>query len=289
MSLIENIRQVILSPGSMFLAEPAFLLYDEVREPKSYLAIIKAIGGGAHALTEISERAFIPSTSVSFYLNGLKDLRLVERRLPVMQRKGQLAHSRSGRYHLSDPYLRFYFQFLEPLLSSSPFDPDRAVDAIRQNLRAFVGSTAFEELSRRWISVLGKAGKLPFVPDVVGSHWSSRVQVDVVAINWETREILFGECKWAADWVDRQTVRELVERKAPLALRDLPEQGEGWKVHYALFARSGFTPAAAAEMKRHQGLLVYLLDLDGLLGRERVRFLATHSIKMMRFSLRLRT
>ena len=158
LSLIENIRQVILSPGSMFLAEPAFLLYDEVREPKSYLAIIKAIGGGAHALTEIGERAFIPSTSVSFYLNGLKDLRLVERRLPVMQRKGQLAHSRSGRYHLSDPYLRFYFQFLEPLLSSSPFDPDRVVDAIRQNLRAFVGSTAFEELAHDGYRFWAKPG-----------------------------------------------------------------------------------------------------------------------------------
>ena len=48
LDLIDNIRQTILSPGSMFLAEPAFLLYDEVREPNSYLSILKAIGGGAH-------------------------------------------------------------------------------------------------------------------------------------------------------------------------------------------------------------------------------------------------
>lgn len=52
LDLIGNIRQVILNPGSMFLAEPAFLLYDEVREPNSYLAILKAIGSGAHTLTE---------------------------------------------------------------------------------------------------------------------------------------------------------------------------------------------------------------------------------------------
>ena len=89
LDLISNIRQVMLNPGSMFLAEPAFLLYDEVREPNSYLAILKAIGSGAHTLTEISDRAFIPSTSVNFYLNTLQELRLVERRLPVTQHKDE--------------------------------------------------------------------------------------------------------------------------------------------------------------------------------------------------------
>ena len=64
--LIGNIRQVILNPGSMFLAEPAFLMYDEVREPSSYLAILKAMGSGAHTLTEISEKSFVPTTSVKF-------------------------------------------------------------------------------------------------------------------------------------------------------------------------------------------------------------------------------
>ncbi len=66
LALVDNIRQVMLDAGSMFLAEPAFLLYDEVRDPNNYLAILKAIGGGAHTLTEISERAFIPSTSANF-------------------------------------------------------------------------------------------------------------------------------------------------------------------------------------------------------------------------------
>ncbi|KAA3664093.1 MAG: hypothetical protein DWQ04_07480 [Chloroflexi bacterium] len=35
-----------------------------------------------------------------------------------------------------------------------------------------------------------------FVPESVGSHWSRRVQVDVVALNWQTRWFLIGECKW---------------------------------------------------------------------------------------------
>lgn len=248
LDLIDNIRQVILNPGSMFLAEPAFLLYDEVREPSSYMAILKAIGSGAHSVTEISERAFIPTASVNFYLNTLQELRLVERRLPVTQTRAKQLRSRSGRYHLSDPYFRFYFQFLEPFISSSPLDPDQVIEAIRRNLRAFVGATAFEQLARSWVRVQGKARLLPFMPDSVGSHWSSRVQVDVVALNWQTHDILLGECKWGTDRVDRQIVQELIGRKTPLVLRDLPDQGRDWNVHHILFARKGFTPAAVTEM-----------------------------------------
>jgi AAA+ ATPase superfamily predicted ATPase len=190
LDLIGNIRQTILSPGSMFLTEPAFLLYDEVREPNSYLSILKAIGGGAHTLTEIGERAFIPSTSVTFYLNTLQELHLVERRLPVTQ--PERGRSRSGRYRLGDPYFRFYFQFLEPFLSTSPLNPEQIIEAVRRNLRVFVGVSAFEELAREWVQVQGKAGKLPFAPDAIGSHWSSQVQVDI----GKTHKILLGECKW---------------------------------------------------------------------------------------------
>jgi AAA+ ATPase superfamily predicted ATPase len=259
--LVSNIRQVMLNPGSMFLAEPAFLLYDEVREPNSYLAILKAIGSGAHTLTEISERAFIPSTSVNFYLNTLQELRLVERRLPVTLPKAQRARSHRGRY------FRFYFQFLEPFLSASPLDSEGVIESVRRNLRAFVGATAFEELARGWVWAQGRAGRLPFSPQEVGSHWSGRVQVDVVALDWSTHEILLGECKWSMDRIDRQVLRELVEKKTPLVLRDLPENGDGWQVHYALFARRGFTPAAVAEMKRLQGLLVDLNTIEADLSQ----------------------
>lgn len=267
LDLVGNLRQVILHPGSMFLAEPAFLLYEEVREPSSYLAVLKAIGSGAHTLTEIGERAFIPSTSLTFYLNTLQELHVVERRLPITQPKTQRARSRSGRYHLSDAYFRFYFQFLEPFLSASPMDPEQVIEAVRRNLRAFVGATAFEELARLWVIAQARAGQLPFAPEEVGSHWSSRVQVDVVAVNWKTHDILLGECKWGMDRVSRQVVRELVERKTPLVLRDLPKGGAGWQAHYVLFARRGFTPAAAAEMQRFQGILVDLDMIDATLGQ----------------------
>ncbi len=266
--LENNIRKVILNPGGMFLAEPSFLLYDEVRELNHYLAVLKAIGKGAHTLDEISTQCFLPTTSANAYLATLQELYLVERRLPVTVPPRLRAKSRSGRYHLSDPYFRFYFRFLAPHLDNPPVKPDQVLIGVRANLRAFVGATAFEELARQWIWAQGKAGQLPFMPDSIGSHWSRRVQVDVVALNWQTHDILLGECKWGADRVDRQVVRELIKEKTPLVLKDLPEAGVGWKVHYALFGRKGFTPAAREEMDQFSGLLVDLKALDSLLGHE---------------------
>ena len=64
-------------------------------------------------------------------------------------------------------------------------------------------------------------------PEVIGSHWSRQVQADVVAINRSARTVLIGECKWGTDAVDRQTVRDLIERTIPLTVADLPDKGAG--------------------------------------------------------------
>jgi len=266
-SLSDNIRHVILSPGSMWVAEPAFLLYDEVREPGTHLAILKAIGLGAHTLSGISDAALVSTAHLSAYLARLQELRLVERRLPITIPPAERRRARSGRYHLVDPYFRFYFRFIAPYQDELAYHPEKGLPRIREGLRAFVGLTAFEELSRQWVTEMGRAGELPFASQEVGSHWSRDAQVDVVAVNWAERDILLGECKWGADAVDRATVRELIETKAPKVLRELPGNGAGWRVFYALFARSEFTEAARAEAGRAGAWLVDAVALDAALSR----------------------
>jgi AAA+ ATPase superfamily predicted ATPase len=266
-SLSDNIRDVILAPGSMFVAEPTFLLYDEIREPGTHLAILKAIGAGNHTLAEISDAALVSKAHLSAYLARLQELRLVERRLPVTVSPERRRLARSGRYHLRDPYFRFYFRFLTPYQDELTYRPEQVLPRIREGLRAFVGMTAFEELARQWVTERGRAGKLPFEVREVGSHWSRREQVDVVAINWTDHAILLGEAKWGTDAVGRSVVRDLVEAKAPRVLKGLPGEGEGWRVHYAFFARAGFTDAARLEGESIGAELVDLERLDADLGQ----------------------
>jgi hypothetical protein len=173
-----------------------------------------------------------------------------------------LRRSRKGRYHLSDPYFRFYFRFLAPYHDVLTFDPDRILSQIEEGLRAFVGQTSFEEISREWVAVQGKKGALPFKPEVIGSHWSASAQVDVIAINWHEKHILLGECKWGAGGVNRQIVRDLIETKPLKVMTEMPDGGANWQIHHAIFSRGGITPAASSFLREAGGFLVDLKTLE---------------------------
>jgi hypothetical protein len=61
-----------------------------------------------------------------------------------------------------------------------------------------------------------------------------------------------------ADTVSRPIGRELIGTKAPLVLGDLPDQGQGWHISYALFTRAGVTEAVRQELEAHGGIIVDL-------------------------------
>jgi uncharacterized protein len=150
-----------------------------------------------------------------------------------------------------------------------------------QNVRAFVGATAWEELARQWVAAQRATNALGFSPEVVGSHWSRTAQIDVVAINWQTRDILLGECKWGADAVDRATVRELLAR-APLVLADLPNAGANWRVHYAFFVRTSATPPPNRSLLRSKDvLLIWRVCTQILLHKRKICFYPTLRFRYM--------
>ncbi len=254
-NLITNIKQVMLAPGSLVLAEAGFLLQDEVREPRPYQAILQAIGSGAQTFKAIADATLIRTAHLSLYLGQLQKLRLVERRLPAIIPPLAQHRSRMGHYHLSDPFLRFCFHFLASAAADGvlSYQPERILPDIQQGLRAFVGTTAWEELSRQWVRHIVIPG---FLPQTIGSSWSRRVQVDVVAVNWQTHTIVLGKCTWSQEPVDRAFVRELIEVKTPLLFADMKETAADWTIHYAVFARSGATTAAMEMLTAHKGRLV---------------------------------
>lgn len=267
-SLSDNIRQAILSPVSVALSEIELLLADEVRDIRTYLTVLNAIGEGAHALKEIANATITAPTNLTKYLGVLQELRLVERRIPATVPPALQARSKQGRYHLTDPFHRFYFRFLRPNQAEIAYQPDQVLSQIQAGLRAFVGATAWEELARTWVFQQGLRGALPLSPEVIGSHWGRSVQADVIAINWPAKQILIGECTWGADPVNRQTLRQLVEQTVPKTLATLPQGDEGWRVIPALFARAGATPDAAALLREQGGILVDLPTLYADLGED---------------------
>ena len=265
-SLADNIRGAILAPASVALSEIELLLADEVRDIRTYLTILNAIGEGAHALKDIANATLTASTNLTKYLGILQEIRLVERRVPATVPPALQHRSKQGRYHLTDPFHRFYFRFLRPNEAEIAYQPERVLEQIQAGLRAFVGQTAWEELARTWVFRQGLKGGLSFKPEVIGSHWGRTAQADVVAVSWRERASLIGECKWGTERVNRQTVRQLLEHTLPKTVAALPDQGQGWRAIPALFARAGATSDAEALLRERDGLLIDLPALYAELG-----------------------
>ena len=87
------------------------------------------------------------------------------------------------------------------------------------------------------------------------------MQVDVVAINWQSREILLGECKWGQKKIGKTIVDDLVNRKREKVVLDLTDSGEQWRFHFALFAQAPLTSGASQLVKENGVTVVDLVKL----------------------------
>jgi len=253
-----NLRNLFMRRTGMFRSEPFILIGDVIRrETQTYEAILRAIAAGQRTPGEMGTMLDLPSSYLSPYLKQLEVLRLVERRIPATVPREHRLTSRNSRYHLADPYLRFYFRFIAPNLDLIEQElSDLLWERIGEQFRAFIGATAFEDLCREWVLAQARARRLPMTPEVVGSHWAPDAQVDVVAVNWYDRTILLGECKWGIGSVDRSVIRGLID-KTPKIVKETD-----WQVHYAFFARAGFSDAAKVEAATVGAMLVDLEQLD---------------------------
>lgn len=248
-----------LDTGSVMLTDPALLISDQLREPAMYESILAAIGSGFHAWGDIARMSAIAETNLGFYLNQLSELEFIERLDPVLSSPT----SHRGRYHIRDPFLRFYYRFIQPnstLIQRGEIEV--ATEKISQELRAFIGLYVFEELARDWVWGEAATGGLGFVPNVVGSYWAKRrgqaVQLDVVAVQNSEKRLFIGEAKWGTGPIGRDVLSDLIARSQRLT--QVTETG--WQVQYGLFSRHGFTPATIAMAKELKARLVSLPQME---------------------------
>ena len=255
-NILKNLRQHIVTPLNTMLEDAVFLLGEQLHEPGNYIAILEAIASGYHRLTDIATMSGISRSNISKYLSVLQELGYVERQVPATVRRPE--QSRKGRYVIVDAYFRFYFRFLKPYLADIARGRTRkVVSLLYDHLLDFIGTHTFEELCRIWVDDMAEMDDFPFLPTRTGSFWSKEAQVDVVAINWRSKEILLGECKWGEKPVARHVIQTLVDKRDKV----LPDKSS-WRVYYAFFARQGFTDAAQALASEHDALLVTLDQVE---------------------------
>ncbi|MEM1634038.1 MAG: ATP-binding protein, partial [Sulfolobales archaeon] len=192
-SVEENLARLFRKGGPLY-EEPLFLLREELREPRVYIAILEAIAAGRNTLGEIADYAGVDKPKASKYLWVLQHLDIVRREVP-------LGAKRRGLYYVKDNLFRFWFRFVYPNISSLELGSDKPLrDA--EALSQYFGEM-LEEFVRR------------YSPAIFGVELKKYVKGDVdIDLAGEAGGCrIYGKVKWSAD-VDAEAVaRELAWKK----------------------------------------------------------------------------
>lgn len=253
--VMKEIRNNILNPEKFLYKEPRFILLEELREPATYFSILSAIAQGARKYNEISQKSYVEPTKLSKYLQVLIDLRLVEKITPITEKKKM---RRNSIYKIKDNFFTFWFRFINP--NTSMIEEGNIEPVMEQIRRGFKEHTSkvFEDVCREAITIESK-NSLSFTS--VGSWWDKGEEIDIVAINEGTKDILFGECKWGDKKVDADILLDL-ERKAEYVKWQHNKRTE----HFAVFSKAGFTNTCSRHASEKGIRLYELKDIEEIFG-----------------------
>ncbi len=211
----------------------AVLISEFGGEYKIYFSILEAIASGKTTVGEIANIFEGKSITASRYLDLLRnEYELVRRETPITEDPRK---SRIGIYRLNDNFLKFWFAFIKRY--ESYYEQGR-VDELKkiffENYEAFIG-VAFEDISKEFLIKKNSAVSLPFRFEKIGRWWGSftdeeskkAVEIDLVALNETSKEILFIECKWQELKLNEaQRILETVKKKSKFVAWEVKDRVE---------------------------------------------------------------
>ena len=141
---------------------------------------------------------------------------------------------------------------------------DILMDKIQQDFESFVGRE-FEKIAMQFLVEMNKGNgyndnKLPFTFSKIGKWWRRGKEIDIVALNEDTGDILFCECKWRNRKTDVDTLSNLMDKSVYVdwGVKDKDRGGDGNR-YFAAISKSGFTKKAE-EFAKENDFLLFTLD-----------------------------
>jgi AAA+ ATPase superfamily predicted ATPase len=232
-NLPENIIQAFLDKDAFLYKEAKFLLMEELQDFANYFSILKAIALGKITFNEISNFSGVSANKLFIYMSKLIELNIIRRDIPVTLSKEK--STRVGNYVLKDYFFRFWFRYIYPNSSLIEIGkPDIVLDIIKRDFNNYL-DTIFEDICGELLLNLSLNGKLPLLTKW-GKWWRMDHEIDIVATNEGTGDILFCECIWDDKETDKNVMEELLEKSQMVEWG-----GENRNNHYAVASRKGFT------------------------------------------------
>lgn len=240
-----NIRINLLTKGLNLYDEPLILLRQEFRESRIYRLILKYISLGYKSIGKLCSVTGLDKSNIMKYLSTLGETNIIRHILPMgMKRK--------GNYEIIDPLFRFWFKFVYPNKDDLEIGNIRQVEGIiNKEINSFFGLSfeylAEELLNYKFLSELSGFSN-------VNKWWRKDREIDIVALNKKTKEILFAECKWQ-NRINADKIVKGLSEKAPY----VDWYNDKRKESFAVFAKS-----FSKKINRFEGKKVYCFDLKDI-------------------------
>ena len=251
-SFIENVESTFWRHNSLLNEEAEILLKEELREVNRYLTILKALHDGAAKLNDIAAKSYVDITNINKYLNTLTKLRFIKKEYPVTIQKPK---QKNYVYTITDNFFKFWLTYVYP------YQGDIAIGELGF-LRRLLGTTyntylgnIFEEICGEFLS--RTKGELPAHFTKMGRWWYKDKEIDLLALNEESGEIMFIECKWKDEVNAKKIVEELREKS-----KNVKWHEEKRHEHFCIIARS-----FRQRIKEKDVLLFDLKDIEAAFKR----------------------
>jgi len=188
--LFDTLSDAFYLPGSPLYHEVAYVLREELRETRTYMAVLQAIASGRRRFSEIADVSSIPVSSLSKYLDVLKGINLVRQEIPVNEKPT----SKKGLWKISDHMIRFWFKFVLPYRHMIEIEAgEKAIPLVREQWNDYMGEV-YEDIAVQLVREMIKRDELPFV-EKLGRWWNKEMEIDILGINGK-KGCLLGEVKW---------------------------------------------------------------------------------------------
>ncbi len=202
-----DVLEKVLSPGSPLLEEALSLLRQELREPRSYAALLKAIAEGATKPGKAAQKAGIDPRSAHRYIEVLEELDIVERIRPLGYRRGQ-------RIMIRDPYFQFYYGYIAKVKSLIELGTLPEIVAEARRVVESYAPRVFEQWLRDHIGELYSLEIVPTPPHEAGPWWHRSAEIDLV-VRSPGDSTTFIEAKWSdIDLEEARRILSALEKKS---------------------------------------------------------------------------
>lgn len=266
----DGLKALLYGPASSFVQDVTTLFDERLDDPNLCHRLMVAMMAGHHDFESLVTYTGASEEKVDRTLLMLQLIRFIERDPSV----GDPYFSIRVRFQVSEQPLRFYYEYLRPILGQD-MTPDAAADWLLARLYESLGQHPFISLCHEWIWAAFILGELEMDMQRTGAYWQKSARQSsfpVGGVDPDGQKLIVGTAVWENETTKPGLVRQLAQKS-----QRLPQVRRGWTVRPVLFGRHPFSEAVKQVAQAYNVRLVTLAEIELLLQAARAEIIASWS------------